>query len=58
MGVIKLPSDVLLFPTRTTLTQTAKISVFGIPLIGSMLEGMLISSYGATVSQVITVIDL
>ena len=37
---------------RTVLKQTAKISVFGIPLLGDILERLLFSNYGSTVSQV------
>ena len=37
---------------RTCLTQSAKIAVFGVPLFGSVLEGLLIDHYGSTVAKV------
>ena len=37
---------------RTCLTQSAKIAVFGVPLFGSLLEGLLINHYGSSVAKV------
>jgi len=33
------------------LRQTARISVFGVPLLGTVLENMMISSYASTVAK-------
>ncbi|KAL5467036.1 hypothetical protein EMCRGX_G031203 [Ephydatia muelleri] len=38
-------------PEKTCLTQSAKIAVFGVPLFGSVLEGLLIDHYGSTVAK-------
>ena len=37
---------------RTLLRQTARMNVFGIPLLGDILESMLISNYSSVVSKV------
>lgn len=37
---------------RTLLRQTASMSVFGIPLLGDLLESLLINSYSSVVSKV------
>ena len=42
---------------RTILTQTAKISVHGVPLLGGMLESLLISAYSGTIDKVSNIIE-
>ena len=37
---------------RTVLKQTATIDVFGVALVGSLLESLLIKSYASTVAKV------
>ena len=37
---------------RTILRQSATMDVYGIPLLGNLLESLLINSYGSTVSKV------
>lgn len=37
---------------RTLLVQTAKINIYGVPLLGGMLESLLISSYSGTIGKV------
>ena len=37
---------------RTVLKQTAEICVHGVPLIGDLLESILVGNYGPTVSTV------
>ena len=38
--------------SRTVLRQTATMRVFGVPLLGGILEDMLVSRYTATVAKV------
>ena len=37
---------------RTVLRQTATMRVFGVPLLGGVLEDMLVTRYTATVAKV------
>ncbi len=53
-GFIPKTDVILRSQYRTVLKQTARITIRNVPLVGGMLEDMLVSHYGPTVSKVLT----